>query len=198
MKEKFIDYFLKFGPLSDAEIDLITNDLRIERFDKGHQLLVAGQRAFDNYFVLSGCVRQFYLNDGDESTTQFYTEEHWILPAIAQAESEISRFYLECVEDCHLVVANENDGNEMLHDNKRFQALSQIVLEKEIVKQQQHFVAFQNYTPEQRYLNLQKNRPDLIERIPQYQLSSYLGVKPESLSRIRKRLADKSRILNSK
>jgi hypothetical protein len=68
-----------------------------------------------------------------------------------------------------------------------------MVLEQEIMRQQQHFAAFQSSTPEERYLELQSRRPDLFDRVPQFQLASYIGVKPESLSRIRKRIAKKKR-----
>ena len=198
MKEKLIDYFSKFRILSKEEQGIITKDMKIGIFKKGTILLKEGQKPLDNYFVLKGCVRQFTIKNGEERITNFYTEEDWILPAIGQPNSQLSTYFLACVEDSALVIGNENEGNELMRTNQKFQELSQMILEKEIMKQQQQFVAYQNSTPEERYINLQKTRADLIGRIPQYQLSSYIGVKPESLSRIRKRIADKSGISKTK
>lgn len=64
-------------------------------------------------------------------------------------------------------------------------------MEEEFGKQMQHLATYITMTPEERYLHLQQTRPELVQRVPQYQLASYLGIQPESLSRIRKRLAVK-------
>ena len=173
------------------EKEIINKDLKIGEYNKGTILLKEGQNSSDNYFVLTGCVRQFFIKNGDERVTNFYTEEDWILPAIGQESNNVSKYFLECVEDCLLVIANDKEGSELMKTNLKFQELAQLILEKEIMNQQQHFAEFQNSTPEERYLKLQKTRPHLIERVPQFQLSSYIGVKPESLSRIRKRIAEK-------
>ncbi|MEZ4951136.1 MAG: hypothetical protein R2784_17385 [Saprospiraceae bacterium] len=69
--------------------------------------------------------------------------------------------------------------------------LCRVSVEEEFRKQQEALAAFITSSPEDRYLNLLENRPDLLMRVPQYHLASYLGVKPESLSRIKKRLAAK-------
>ena len=116
----------------------------------------AKQKSYDNYFVLRGCVRQYVIKDGDEWVSNFYTEEDWILPAIDQTNNSLSQYYLECVEDCVLVLGNENEGSKLMKSNRIYQDLAQIILEKEIMKQQQHFMEYQNSTPEERYMKLQK------------------------------------------
>jgi len=191
MENKLFEYFSKFRILNKEEKEIISKDLKIVEFTKGTILLKEGQNSFDNYFVLTGCVRQYIIKDGDERVTNFYTEEDWILPAIGQESNHVSKYFLECVEDCFLVLANDKEGSELMKTNLKFQELAQLILEKEIMNLQQHFAEFQNSTPEERYLKLQNTRPHLIERVPQFQLSSYIGVKPESLSRIRKRIAKK-------
>jgi len=191
MEDKLFEYFSKFRILSKEEKKIITKDLKIVKFNKGTTLLKEGQNSYDNYFVLKGCVRQYLMKDGEERVTIFYTEEDWILPAIGQGNNNVSKYFLECVEDCFLVIANDKEGSELMKTNQKFQELAQLILEKEILNQQQHFTEFQNNTPEERYLKLQKEKPDLIKRVQQYQLASYIGIKPESLSRIRKRIAKK-------
>lgn len=189
MVEKLLEYFSKFRPLTPEEQNAISADIDIRNFNKKHILLKEGQIAHDNYFVLSGCVRQYIIKDGTERITNFYTEEDWILPAIGQAVPQHSTFYLDCIQDSILVVANENDGSEFMMTNPKFLELSQMILEKEILRQQKHFTEYQNSTPEERYKSLIDVNPDLIQRISQIHLSSYIGVKPESLSRIKKRIA---------
>ncbi len=189
MVEKLLQYFSKFRPLTPSEKKAISEDIDIRNFNKKEILLKEGQLAHDNYFVLKGCVRQYIIKDGTERITNFYTDEDWIFPAIGQAAQHHSTFYLECVQDSVLVIANEKEGSEFMKTNPKFQELSQMILEKEILKQQRHFTEYQNSTPEERYINLLEKSPNLIQLISQIQLSSYIGVKPESLSRIKKRIS---------
>lgn len=191
MKEMFFEYFSKFRPLTLDEKNAIAEDINIQNFSKKQVLLKEGQIPHDNYFVLQGCVRQYIIKDGTERITNFYTTEDWILPAIGQPTPQGSTFYLECLQDSVLVIANENEGSELIKTNPKFVELSQMILEKEILKQQQHFTDYQNSTPEERYISLIKQSPQLLQTISQIHLSSYIGVKPESLSRIKKRISDK-------
>lgn len=190
MEEKFLAYFSQFRPLTDEERSFLTQSLVVRPFEKGSFLLMAGQNAVNNFFVLVGCVRKYYVRDGEERITDFYTEEDWILPAVGVPVTYKADFFLECVEDTTLVVASEQEGNELLAARPEFQLVAQQVLEQELMKQHAKQAAYQTATPEQRYLGLLRDRPDLIERVPQFLLSSYIGVRPESLSRIRKRLGD--------
>ncbi len=96
------------------------------------------------------------------------------------------------MEDCLVVVGNDERGNQLIARFPEFQKLAQIILEQEIVRQQRKLSDYLKNSPEEKYLNLLENQKDLINRVPQYHLASYIGVKPESLSRIRKRLANKN------
>jgi len=191
MVEKLIDYFLKFQVLTDEEKNMIRQGTDIQAVKKGTILLNEGEKPNDNYFVLNGCIRQYYLMDGEEKTSNFFTEDEWILPFTSVEQNGVSKYYLESLEDSYLVVANDKKGNNFLEEYPKFRKTSQLILEKEIVRQQNEIAKYINQTPEQRYLALQENRPDLILRVPQYQIASYVGVKPESLSRIRKRMTAK-------
>lgn len=191
MVEKLLQYFSKYRPLTQSEKDAITKDIKISNFSKRHILLKEGQIAHDNYFVLKGCVRQYIIKNGTERTTNFFSEEDWILPAIGNPIPQSSTFYLDCVQDCVLLIANDSQGSELMKTNPKFIELSQMILEKEILRQQKHFAEYQNSTPEERYLSLLSDRPNLIQTISQIHLSSYIGVKPESLSRIKKRITNR-------
>lgn len=189
MTEKLIDYFSKFQPLSEDEKNIIRKGVVIRTVKKGVCLLEEGQIPKDNYFIINGCIRQYYLKNGEEKTSNFFTEEEWILPFTSVENNGLSRYYLECMEDSQVVIANDEEGNDFLDEFPSFQKTSQQILEKEIVRQQNELAKYINQSPEERYKELQKNRPDLINRVPQYLVASYIGVMPESLSRIRKRIS---------
>ena len=102
-----------------------------------------------------------------------------------------SEYYVSCVEDTLLTIANKEVGVELFNTIPKFQEMCRVWSEELVAKQQINLDEFKTSSPEQRYLNLQQKRPELIERVPQQQLASYLGIKPQSLSRLRARILEK-------
>jgi len=158
-------------------------------FKKGDFLLKEGQAIQYEYYIIKGFVRKYYLTDGIEKTTYFYVEGESISLNTELKEGKHSKFFLVCGEDCDLKVITKANIDEMFKRFPRFQNLCRKTTEKELQIYQNFFEQYMISTPEQRYVEILENRPDLIERVPQYHLASYLGVKPESLSRIRKRIS---------
>jgi CRP-like cAMP-binding protein len=195
--DKLIAYFRKIMPLTGSEEQAIADSLCIGRYKKGDLLLKEGQIGSECYFVLKGCVRQYYMIDGEEKTSNFYTEEQWVVSFSSFIQQQPADHYLECIEDTILVVGNEQREEEMYRTNSKFETISRMVLEKIISEQQALQARYVTDTPEQRYLYLLESNPQLVQRVPLYQLASYIGVMPESLSRIRKRITDRSRIMKA-
>jgi CRP-like cAMP-binding protein len=191
MREQFIAYFSKFATLTEPEKSAIYAGAGIQTFPKDTILLRDNQVSKEVYFVLKGCVRQYYIIDGEEKTANFFTEEQWVLSLNSQARNTPAGFFYDCVEDCTLVVSREEDYNPMYLAFPRFEAISRLILEKEFSYQQAIQASYITSSAEQRYLNLLNLPSDLVHRVPQYQIASYIGVKPETLSRIRKRLSKK-------
>ncbi len=154
-------------------------------------MLKEGQRSENNYFVLKGCVRKYYVINGDENTTAFYTEMEVLTPHCALNKTA-SEYYISCIEDSILIVSNAAMEAEMNNRFPKFQQLCGLLSEELLAKQQIEFDQFKTSSPEQRYLNLLQQRPDLIQRVPQHQLASFLGIKPQSLSRLRTRILKKT------
>ena len=192
MENKFLEYFSRFRPLTDEESAAIIHDICIERFKKGTVLLRDGQISKDVYFVLKGCVRQYLISDGDEKNTDFFTEEEWVLTTVNYTDNIPATYYLSCLEDCILVVGNSENDKKLYQNFPELEALARSIMEREIIKYKENLVSYITDSPEQRYVKLLRNRPELIQRVPQHHLASYLGIKPESLSRIRKRIFNKN------
>jgi len=127
------------------------------------------------------------LKNGEEKTIEFYTEEQAVTPA-NYGKSAPSKYYLECIEDTVVNVGNPTLEQEMYQKYPQLESLSRVIGEVILTTQQENFTVFKTSSPEERYINLLKNRPDLLQRVPQHQIASYLGIKAESLSRIRKRI----------
>lgn len=177
--------------LSEEECEAVDKYIPIEIFKKGTILLREGQIANDSYFNIKGCVRLYYLVDGEEKTTHFYTEEESIASMNSYLNRVPANHYLECVEDTTLAVLNYEKEKKLYKLFPKLESICRISLEDDFGKQQEMHASQVTNNPEQRYMKLLKERPDLIQRVPQYHLASYLGIKPESLSRIRKRILSK-------
>lgn len=192
MQDLLFDFISKYISLTEDEKKAIVSLDIFRSVKKGTTLLKGGQKSNNGYFVLKGCIRTYYIIDGEEKTTAFYTEMEALTPpcVINKAPSE---YYISCVEDTILIVSNPDMETEMFSKFPKFETLCRILAEEFLAKQQINFDEFKTSSPEQRYLNLLQKRPDLIQRVPQHQLASYLGIKPQSLSRLRARILEKNK-----
>ena len=188
---KFVSYFSKISPLSKEESEAIANSMQTKTYLKGEYLLKEGQKSISTYFILDGCVREYILTDGEEKTTNFFTEDQWAISLNTFTPQKPATHNWVCVEDTTVVVGDEKQGQELFKDFPRFETISRTIMEAAFAEQKEALASYYTDSPEQRYLKLLKSRPGLFQRIPQYHLASYIGVKPESLSRIRKRISSK-------
>ena len=192
MENELFSFIAKYMPLSEDEKQAITDLGIFKNFKKGTVLLHEGEVSIDYYFVIKGCLRCYYIIDGEEKTTDFFTESQSFATQTSINKTP-SEYYLACVEDCILTVANAEMEQVIFEKFPRFETLCRLLSEDLLAKNQASFDNFKTSTPEQRYLHLQSSRPDLLQRVPQQQLASYLGIKRESLSRIRKRLLNQAK-----
>jgi len=187
MDNDILNYLSKYIPITEELEEEISKIEFIQRFDKGSVLLEEGKVSNECYFIIKGCVRSFYIKEGEEKTTEFFTEEQAIIPS-GYGTKKRSEYYLECLEDTITGVGTPELETEMYQKFPQIESLNRALGEAIMAKNQDTFAEFKMASPEERYLNLLKSRPDLILRVPQHQIASYLGIKPESLSRIRNRI----------
>lgn len=191
MKSEIVQLLEGALELNEEEAKEVTECIPIKTFEKGHILLREGQVSNESYFNIQGLVRKYYLVDGEEKTTEFYVEKDAISSLQSYNLKIPSNHYLECIEDCRLAILSRDKEQELFERVAGFESICRVSVEEELGAQQDKLAQFMISSPEKRYLDLLENRPDLLQRVPQYHLASYLGVKPESLSRIRKRIAQR-------
>lgn len=190
MENALFDFIAKYISLTEEEKDALLSLDLFHPVKKGTTLLEKGQTSKESFFVLKGCIRIYYIIDGEEKTTAFYTEMDALTPhcVINKAPSE---YFISCVEDSILLISNADMEAEINSKFPKFDLMCKMLAEELLAKQQIDFDEFKTSSPEQRYLNLLQKRPDLIQRVPQHQLASFLGIKPQSLSRLRARITEK-------
>ncbi len=192
MEEDLSNFMAKFANFTDEETAFISEIMPVRMYPKGTILLRPGQIATECYMNLKGLVRRYIIIDGEERTTEFYTEEQPIASLVSYNQKIPADHYFSCLEDTTLVVLSY-DNEQML--NKKYphlEKLCRVTTEVDYGNHQSKMARFMTSSPEERYQHLMQTNPDLLNRVPQYHLASYLGIKPESLSRIRKRMLQKN------
>ncbi|MBO1513649.1 Crp/Fnr family transcriptional regulator [Metabacillus bambusae] len=189
MKRILLKYMTKFTSLSEEEQQKISEELLIEEYKKGTILLRQGDVPTKCYFVLKGCVRQYFIDElGKEITSNFYTEEQAIASFNHHKQDKSSKYFLTCLEDSILVVGDIDKEKDMYNKYSQLESMTRKMIEINLGEVQDDYALFINYSPEERYKALLMKRANLVDRVPQHQLASYLGITPESLSRIKKRI----------
>ncbi len=189
MENTLVEMMSNFIDLNNAEKQGILEAFPIKTFTKESFLLKEGQIAKDAFVVIKGCIRKYYLHEGEEITSEFYTEFQSAANIDSMVNQKPSKYYLTCSEDTTVAIMNSEKENALYKKFPRFAEVCRVEMEKMLGTNQEELLVFKNSSPKERYLNLLEERPDLINRVPQYQLASYLGIKPETLSRIRKRIS---------
>ena len=189
MDNHLLSYLSQYVKLTKDEIEFVEKNSNVKNRKKGTVLLREGQISKNTFLVLEGCVKSYYLNDGDETITGFYTQKDLIIPA-GYANQEPSPHYISCVGDCIISSGTKESTSRFLELHPR---LAQICLQITNLQLAHHQLSYDSYrllSPEARYQKFVADRPDLVNLIPQYMIANYLGIRPQSLSRIRKRLVN--------
>lgn len=194
MKSILFKYMSKLTSLTEEQQQAIANEIQIEEYKKGTILLGQGDVPTKCYFVLKGCIRQYSINEkGKEATSNFYTEEQAIAVFNNHKIDKSSEYAFACLEDSVLVIGDLDIEQDMYSKYTQLEVMTRKMIEENFGKVQDEFATFIASTPEERFKTLLLKRPQLIDRVPQHQLASYLGITPESLSRIKKRIKIDSR-----
>jgi CRP-like cAMP-binding protein len=160
-------------------------------------LLQEGKISRKSYYIEKGCLRVWFNNNGKDTTFQFFFEEQGLSSIQSFRENIPSIFTIETVEPCILHVLHKKDYelimSDLGHDAAFLNAMIGIIFERQLYYMHE-FLSFIRDTPLERYLNLIKNKPYILQRIPQHYIASYLGITPVHLSRIRNKVMKENKI----
>jgi CRP/FNR family transcriptional regulator, anaerobic regulatory protein len=143
-------------------------------------------------FVNSGCMRAFHTDDkGNEFTMYFAFLNWWVGDKTSFYSDAPSRFSVQALEETEVFRADKKNWEEALDTIPVFEKWYRVKTRKSYEATQQKIIDTQTESAEDKYLKLLKNSPEIVQRIPQHYIASYLGIKPQSLSRIRKNIFSK-------
>ncbi|MDX2306169.1 MAG: Crp/Fnr family transcriptional regulator [Microscillaceae bacterium] len=195
MYNQILDRLSKFISLDKDEQDIFVSKLKLKEYKKKELVLQEGDICKYAYFINSGCIRYYYNVGGEENTAQFFFENGWYTDYDSFLTGKPTQQNIETLEKTQLTLLSANDLQQLYIDIPKFERFGRLMAENAFLGIRQRSEMLENQTAEQRYLTLMKERPKVFERIPQHYIASYLGIKPPSLSRIRKRILIKSDFL---
>lgn len=179
-------------PLSEKELTWIQSVFVPKKLRKKQYLLQEGEINKFHCFVCKGCLRMYRVDEkGQEHIFQFAIENWWTGDRESMISGNPSKYNIEALEDSELLMVNRADMDEITEKIPAIKLMVQNIQQNNVIATQNRIHAAISYTAEEKYLNFVKTYPDIIQRVPQQMIASYLGITRETLSRIRKQSVGK-------
>jgi len=185
--EALLAYIHTLGDFSGASWKILSPALRTVSVEKGDYLLKKGQVCDALFFINHGFCRAFYEQDEQEINTDFFFEREIATNITSFAQGAPSAFALQACEDLIAVRFDKAKLREAGRLDPAIETLGRNCLQQIAMRQEKHNALFKLMTAEERYAYLEQQSPAILQRVSLSQLSSYLGIARETLSRIRKR-----------
>jgi CRP/FNR family transcriptional regulator, anaerobic regulatory protein len=183
-----IAYMLKHVSLTTKEQNRIEEIFKARLFEAGDYLVRLGEVCRYITFIQSGLMRYFFLKNGEEIIGNFFFDNTFVGAFQSFITQTPSTLYVDCIESCQTLQATFDDWEALYIEIPKLERFGRKMAEQLFIFSQQRTASLLFETPDERYKALVKRRPKVIQRVPQYMIASYLGVTPETVSRIRKRL----------
>lgn len=192
MFDKLYSYIKRHIPITEEQFAHIKTAFIPKSVKKGQFLLREGEIAKYSIFVTSGCLRTYTIDDkGKEHIIQFSPEDWWTGDMNSFVKSEPAECFIEALEDSEVLLAEKGYMEKITQVVPGIAVSHQTGLEKSLVARNKRILASLSASAEERDNDFIKTYPSLAQRVPQHMIASYLGISPETLSRIRKQQSQK-------
>ncbi|MBK7357661.1 MAG: Crp/Fnr family transcriptional regulator [Saprospiraceae bacterium] len=189
-KKPLLDYFENHLPLNEEEKSIVENVFKERSIKRRQFILQDGDICKHNTFIVEGCFRMYLVdNKGKEHNLLFAVENWWIGDIGSFYSNKPSRLYIEALENSVILQVKKEDQLKLFVDYPKFNRIFRVLAENAVVSLQNRILQNISSTAEERYLEFLQRYPHFFNRISNVQIASYLGVTPEFLSTIRKRIA---------
>ena len=182
----FYRYLSKFIPLSVQEFEeRILPFISIRQFHKKAVVTQMGEVEDHLNFIISGLVRKYYVKDEDEINTQISLEGHIIHAQESFHSRQPSEYFVETIEPTIFVSISYEDLESIYASDAKFERLGRLVITYTMVQKDRWQMQVTKLTPRERFLDFVERHPDLLQRVPQKHLASFLNIQPETFSRFK-------------
>jgi len=188
-----IDNILKHIALSIQEQELFLSKTETHHYPAKTILLNAGAVCKNSYFVNSGVLRSFNINDNIvEHVMNFACQGWWISDMYSLLSQKPGNLFIEVIEDAEVVLLSKENQEQLYHDIPQLERFFRILIENALVANQERIMDNLSLSAEERFEKFSKKYPPLIQQVPQKQIASFIGVTPEFFSKMKARLVKKA------
>lgn len=192
MLTRFEEYLIKKAGFESQHLHVVRHGIRTKTYLKGEKIIDLGQICTHTFFVESGLLRMYSIDKtGKEHILQFASENWFIAERDSLFNHKPSEFVIDAIENTEVVLFDASLVCLISESSLNFQKYHESILQNHILHLQHRIHLLISTTAEERYLDFIHTYPDLLQRVPQWMIASYLGITPESLSRVRKELLNK-------
>ncbi|MBE9462371.1 Crp/Fnr family transcriptional regulator [Dyadobacter subterraneus] len=192
MLSVFKKYLTEKVTLSEEEWETIASVCIVKKIRKQQFLLEQGDVWRYNAFICEGCLRRYSIDDkGIEHIIQFSTENWWAGDRQSLMNETPSKYNVDAIENSVVILIRKEDFEMLCKKIPAFYELTNTILQRSFNASQERINAVISMTAEEKYLNFLSSFPGLANRVPRHMVASYLGITPETLSRIRKQIMEK-------
>lgn len=176
--------------ITDEEFEYAKTLFIPKKLRKKRLLLEDGDPCIYTTFVEKGLLRSFNIDErGNEHILQFGMEGWWIADLYSFLTGEPSEYNIEALEDSELLLITKSSWDLLLDQVPVFERYFRILIQNNLINTQRRLMGTMTTTAEERYIKLVKAFPNISQRVPQHMIASYIGVTPETLSRLRGQIA---------
>lgn len=182
----------KIISLTDEEKELILSKIELNHYKAKTVLLQAGEIAKYSYFVKSGILRSFNINDNIvEHVLQFACEDWWIGDMYSLISQKPGNLFIEVLEDAEVAQLSKENQEELYHQIPKLERFFRILTENSLVAHQERLMDNLSLSAEERFEKFCLKYPTLIQKVPQKHIASYIGVTPEFFSKMKAKMLKK-------
>ena len=186
--DALLAYFDRLLPLDPQEQEWVKQKFHPRRFQKKQFLLQEGNTCTQFYFVVSGCLRMYKIDDkGNTHLLQFATENYWMIDLASFHGLKPSLLNIDALEDSLVLQISRDDLVDLYLKAPVFNRIFRVLLENSYVRLQERLLLNISSTAEERYQHFLDSYPHLLHRLSQVQMAAFIGITPEFLSRLRNR-----------
>lgn len=192
MSDIFFKYLSSQFPLTEAEFESFRKVITIKKLRKKQYLLQEGDIWRYNAFVSKGFLRTYRVDDkGQEHYLQFSIENWWAGDRQSYIADEPATYNIDAFEDSEVVLISKEDFEDLLIEFPAFNRFMRNLMEKSFIALRNRIHSNISFSAEEKYQDFLKTYPNMTNRMPQHMIASYLGITPETLSRVRNQAAKK-------
>jgi len=189
--QPFLDHISRYIQLTTGEQSVFLSKVKFRKYLKGQFVVQNGDICRQESFVLSGCLKTFYIdNDGHEHIVMFAIEDWWTADLgsfISQTPADLN---VQCLEDSELIEISYNDLQQLYIEIPKLERFFRIIIQNAFVAAQKRIINNLSLPAMERYIRFRDQYPKIEQRVPQYMIASYLGITKEFLSKIRAQLTN--------